>query len=351
MKNILRKGFAFLALAIAFIARPENASAQDAHFSQFYAASLYLNPALAGAERNYAANVNYRNQWRSIVVPYVTHQVSGIMPVYGKGTLKPHLGSVGISVYNDRAGDANFNSTGANLTLSRNLLGNSTTSVLSVAAQAGIIQRSINMNNLEWGSQFNPYVGLDKSMSADISALSNNRMMFDLNAGIFYAYNPLNNYKTTGTTYYSGLAFSHINTPNESMIEGIRNTLPVLLKYHGGFSTHFTEKFSLSPNVLVMSQKDILQVNAGLYATYRMIGATGSPFANTDVIFGTWYRLNDAFIFNTGFGNESFTLGFSYDVNSSSLRYNTNGRGAFEISLAVRNVKKQKVKRFDTPRI
>jgi type IX secretion system PorP/SprF family membrane protein len=351
MKNILRKGLVLLVLATVFVARPTSSWAQDAHFSQFYAASLYLNPALAGAERNYAANVNYRNQWRSIVVPYVTHQVSGIMPVYGKGTLKPHLGSVGVSVYNDRAGDANFNSTGANLTLSRNLLGNSTTSVLSVAGQAGIIQRSINLNNLEWGSQFNPYVGLDRSMNADISDLSNNRLMFDLNAGIFYAYNPLSNYKKTGTTFYSGLAFSHINSPNESMITGMRNNLPVLYKYHGGFATHFTEKFSLSPNVLVMNQRDIFQINAGLYATYRMLGATGSLFENTDVIFGTWYRINDAFIFNTGFGNEAFTVGFSYDVNSSSLRYNTNGRGAFEISLAVRNVKKQKVKRFDTPRI
>ena len=37
--------------------------AQDTQYSQFYAAPLYLNPALTGASELTRVGVNYRNQW------------------------------------------------------------------------------------------------------------------------------------------------------------------------------------------------------------------------------------------------------------------------------------------------
>ena len=41
-------------------------SAQDAHFSQFYANPLYLSPSLAGATDGARIILNYRNQWPAI---------------------------------------------------------------------------------------------------------------------------------------------------------------------------------------------------------------------------------------------------------------------------------------------
>ena len=49
--------------------------AQDAHFSQFYANPLYLNPALAGAENCPRLTLNYRNQWPGLGQTYVTYSV------------------------------------------------------------------------------------------------------------------------------------------------------------------------------------------------------------------------------------------------------------------------------------
>jgi hypothetical protein len=44
-------------------------------------------------------------------------------------------------------------------------------------------------------------------------------------------------------------------------------------------------------------------------------------------------KLIDAFILSTRFDYEQFTIGFSYDVNTSSLYTASNGNGAFEFSL------------------
>ncbi|MBK6997474.1 MAG: type IX secretion system membrane protein PorP/SprF [Lewinellaceae bacterium] len=43
-------------------------SAQDKHFTQFYAAPLSLNPALTGAmEGSYRVGTIYRDQWRKVL--------------------------------------------------------------------------------------------------------------------------------------------------------------------------------------------------------------------------------------------------------------------------------------------
>jgi hypothetical protein len=43
-------------------------TAQDAHFSQYYANPIYLNPAFAGLERCPTVHSNYRNQYPELGV-------------------------------------------------------------------------------------------------------------------------------------------------------------------------------------------------------------------------------------------------------------------------------------------
>ena len=49
-----------------------NVLGQDAHFSQFYANPLYLNPAFAGTEECPRIAVNFRDQWPSIPRNFMT---------------------------------------------------------------------------------------------------------------------------------------------------------------------------------------------------------------------------------------------------------------------------------------
>ncbi len=51
---------------------------------------------------------------------------------------------------------------------------------------------------------------------------------------------------------------------------------------------------------------------------------------------GGWYRINDSFILLTEFETALFKVAFSYDWNTSSLRYNDRGIGTYEVNLAYR---------------
>jgi type IX secretion system PorP/SprF family membrane protein len=61
-----------LILGIALLGIESVVMAQDAQFSQFYAAPLYLNPALAGGTNQTRVGLNYRSQWPAIDATFTT---------------------------------------------------------------------------------------------------------------------------------------------------------------------------------------------------------------------------------------------------------------------------------------
>ena len=336
---------------LLFIGLVGGARAQDAHFSQFYASSLYLNPALAGIESDLTFAASYRTQWRSIVTPYLTNQVSAIVPLSGGKVERSQYGGLGVSLFNDRVGDGNLNTTGLNVSFAYDLLRRSEASALVVAAQGGVVQRSLDLSNTEWGSQFNPFVGYDPSVPVNVAGITTRRTFADAQLGLLWAHNPARDFVRSPASYYLGVVGAHLNRPNEAMREGFRSRLPVLWKAHGGAEFRLGGKVSLSPNALLLYQQGLMQINSGLYTRYRVVEHPFGPLGEADVIFGAWYRHGDAFIFSTGLATPVFTVGFSYDVNASRLRYQTNGRGAYELTLTLRNYKERQRKRFSTPRI
>ena len=347
-----KRFFNILKLAAVFILSGFISYGQDAQFSQFYASSLYLNPALAGAEPDLTFSSNYRQQWRSIVQPYSTNQVSLILPYHVQKIKDSHKGGIGFSFYNDKAGDGNLKTLGVNLSAAYNVaISSNGLNYLSFGMQAGIIQKSIDYTNLEWGSQYNPGTGFDPNQSVNEANILTNRLYPDVSAGIIYYYNAAKNYHFTDLSAYAGISGYHLNEPNESFLKTKSSKLPMLLKAHAGFEYNISKKINLSPNAIIMMQNMKYQVNAGLYLTYALKQSNFGVVNSTNLILGGWYRLDDAFIASMGLSGSWYTLGFSYDVNSSSLRNYTSGRGAYEVSLTLRRITKNRIKRFSTPRI
>jgi type IX secretion system PorP/SprF family membrane protein len=341
----------FFLTGVIFLGVIFECGAQDAAFSQYYASALYLNPAMTGTQPYLTFSSNNRTQWRSIVIPYVTNQISLIAPIYNKDVRKNHVGGIGFSFFNDKAGESNFKTNGFNINAAYNLpLTASHTQLLTFGVQGGFIQKSIDFTNLQWGQQFNPYIGVQSMIVQDQATIKSNTLYPDISAGLMYNFNSSKDYTTTGFSGYAGLAAYHINKPNESMVKTINNSLPILYKAHIGFEVKAGNRVNISPNALFVQQSNLQQLNGGMYLTYLFPGQT-KALAPTYVVFGTWYRLKDAFILSAGFGNDKYTLGFSYDYNTSSLRYNTQGRGAYEISFSIRRVKSNTLSIFHTPRI
>lgn len=372
MKRIKRKIIIAIisTLPAAYCLLPTSSQAQDAHFSQYYASPVYLNPALTGLESNITFSSNFRTQWSSIIVPYNTTQMSIIYPLKSKSKGYFHYGGAGISFYNDKAGDAIFKTTGVSLSGAYNLLlSNTGFQKVTFGMKVGFIQKKLDnkSENLKWGAEYDPFDPVDGYTDNSTFSEDVGKVTFpDISAGVFWHYNAVKNYSYSSVSAFSGLSLEHINNPEQSFIDTtIVSKLPLLYKYHGGLEINMKEKISVSPNLLVMYQNQIYQINVGMYLSYRLeegnkgnkgnrgesrAGKSPLDLGVNEIIFGTWYRYRDAFIFLIGINNPWFTVGLSYDLNSSSLKTNTQGTGAYEISLSMRLVKEKEIKHYSTPR-
>ena len=129
-------------------------TAQDIHFSQFWNAPTYINPALTGVfNGNLRMISNYRNQWKSI-----TPNSYETMALYVDGTpfaenIKSGFIGTGVGIYNDRAGDGKLGTTQFNATFSYThyLAENQS---LGAGMQIGYAQRSVDFLSFTWDNQW-----------------------------------------------------------------------------------------------------------------------------------------------------------------------------------------------------
>jgi len=310
--------------------------AQDPVFSQFYNAPLYLNPAISGDFEDFFVNISHRSQYRSLVFPYNTTQVSMIAPLYQDKHRRPegHLGDVGVSMYTDVAGEGdNFKSTGANASFAYNVqLATDNINRLTFALQTGIINRRINTDVLKWGEQYSDLIGFDPNVvPADLDLIKNSTIL-DISAGVFWRY-----YSSVDSrkirSIYAGYAAGHLNHADQSVIEGQKDNLPLLHKINGGIVFALSEKFTLSGNFLTLLQDWENQTNIGVYAGYKLPVNSSGVWSNMITRVGVWHRWKDSFIASVEFLTDNLQLGFSYDWNVTSLKYNNRGTGAYEISI------------------
>jgi type IX secretion system PorP/SprF family membrane protein len=313
--------------------------AQDPVFSQFYNSPIYLNPALIGEEENLFINFAHRSQWGSLEYPYTTSQVSLVMPYFRDKHIKPegHVGGIGVSFYGDEAGQgSNLKTYGGNASFAYNLhLSNKTENKITFALQMGFIHKNVDKDRLEWGEQYNPFIGFDNTIIPAELDLIQNKTFLDITAGAFWRYFANTDQKLIQSVY-AGFAAAHLNHPDESVLDGDLNRLPVLYKLHGGMIFALSEKANISANFLSQLQDMVNQTNIGSFLSYKLPFDTRGQMSNLVARVGAWYRVQDSMIANIDFLTNNLQFGFSYDWNVTSLRYNNRGTGSFEISMGYR---------------
>lgn len=317
-----------------------SAAAQDIHFSQFYMSPLNLNPALTGVMNcNSRLAVNYRSQWASILGSdaFQTYSVSYDQRV---AVGRNDFFGIGGTFWGDKAGSASFGTTTGKISLSYSKkMGGSRKygNYLVAGAEGGAAQRSLDFLKLRWGTQHDGLGGFDENAVTGENSFDRDQFIFaELGAGLlwFMVFDDFN-------SLYIGGAFHHLNRANQSFDSSNDDEL-LYSRYtaHAGGEFMLGQRFGLVPGVIVMSQGPSFEVNAGTNLKFLLDGGRNRSTQSFQV--GLWTRisnrydssvLTDALILSSRFDYENFSLGFSYDINTSSLNVATGGNGGFELSM------------------
>lgn len=306
--------------------------AQDVHFTQFSASPLIVNPSFTGAfNGQYRAAAIYRDQWRSVTVPFKTVAASFDMPIIHDLSIDDYL-AAGVQFYSDKAGDGNLSNTSVLASVAyHKFLGGGyagPNKVLSVGLQGGYTQKSIDLSKLYFGDEFVNGI-FQQGTSQEYPGLNNKVSYFTVNAGISYSQALARNFGIT-----VGVGANNLNQPQESMQKKKNSEVGLGIRYTGqlGAIWYTGERLSIRPGVLYQTQATATELVGGSEFNY-IVGNPEFSSVATSVFIGGWYRSSDAVMATAGIEYKGFRLGVSYDYNTSSLKNASNGNGGFEISL------------------
>ncbi|MDX2195419.1 MAG: PorP/SprF family type IX secretion system membrane protein [Cytophagales bacterium] len=322
-------------------------------FSQFYASSIYLNPALSGLEHKVAFSGIHRSQWVGIN-PYTSSQFAVIVPYHDKGEKNYHKGGFGANILNSNMGGG-INLLWFSINAAYNLhIAATTAQNITFGIQLGGIQMQGNSQNYIWGSSYDASTGTQNSTNNNDANYQNIPSKFhpEVGAGLLYYYNAGRNIYQPGISAYFGFAASHLTRPNESYVQGVTVRAPILLKFHGGIEIHVAKNLNFSPNYIYVLQASDNMLMAGGNFTYLFTDHE-EYLRPTKIAIGSSYRFNDGLVFLLGFGNKHFNLGLSYDFGTSALSKSGFGTAStYEISFKTTvhfSKKTKKSSKFHTP--
>ena len=329
------KKLRFLTLALLLVGTA--LTAQDIHFSQFYMSPLTLNPAMTGVMNcDVRLTANYRNQWASVLKSNAYNTYSASYDQRFTAGRYDYWG-VGATFVGDRAGTSDFSTLQGLISgsYSKKMGGyRDRAHYLVVGANVGVGQRSVDFLALQYGNQHDGEGGFDPNLPTGENFDRNSVLWGDVSAGLLW-FTTLDK----NNSIYGGAAFSHLNQPDIAFDEDQEVTLYAKYTAHAGGDFMIGRRWGLSPNLVTFFQGPSFELNTGTNIKF-LLGDTRFNYQAFQV--GAYVRLSnnfessvttDAIITALRFDYNEFALGFSYDINISSLRPASNGVGGFEFAL------------------
>lgn len=309
-------------------------SGQDYHFSQFFANSQLLNPAMTGNfKEDYRLNFIHRNQWSAIGSKFQTSTFGGDFKFTGGKLNKDRLG-VGVQAYiDDQAGI--LKTQGFLLSLGYNhALDDHARHHLGGGLQVGYMSKSLDNSSLTYGSQYqNNQYNADLSSGEDLSNMNLGNLSMQI--GMAYSVDI-----SKETHAFTGISAYQITGPSES-VAGSDNTLGRRYMFNLGMDHVLTDKIIIEPEFMFMVQSGATDLNIGSLLKYEL-----RPEFQTNLILGAFYRTSDAAIALIGLEHKGIEAMFSYDVTLTDLRKtgtyeganDSNMVGAWEISIVYKGI-------------
>lgn len=305
--------------------------AQDPQFTQFYAAPLFLNPALTGMASDLRLTANYRDQWSGLPSNYDTYMV-GVDHFFAEKSF-----SMGFMAKQDLQG-AKAGTPLSQLTLGLSgayLLHLKNGYSLNLGLQLGLIQTSLNFHSLIFGDQL-----VDGGPTGEVFP-SDNVFVPEIGTGAVLFNRRL----------WVGAAIQHINKPNITFLKDKGAYLPARFSLQAGYQIPLKRQkrkkelfrfddFVLTPTVLYKAQGKWDQLSAGLYADMGPL------------IAGFWYRgipylkrydrrtvNHDGLSFLLGLKLATLRVGYSYDVTLTKLPFDKAGSHELSVSYVLQTYK------------
>ncbi len=301
--------------------------AQDLHFSQYYNAPIYVNPASVGVfNGDYRFVANYRSQWNSVPVPYTTFSGSIDTKLLGQ-KLKNDVLGLGFILNYDKAGDAELSlfQIGLSLAYTKQL---NQYHFFTVGFNYTASQRSFDFSNLTFDSQYNGDI-FDESLSTRENFDQTSYFYSDFSAGINYHFTQKEK-KGGGYSYGDvGIGIFHLNHPRQNFLED-NIKLPLKLMLSTNIFININPQFDIVVRGIGMLQNEYQEGLIGLGSKLHFSRQRSNERA---LGIYAYYRVNDALIPSIEIDYKAWRLGLSYDINISNFNVATNNRGGLEASL------------------
>jgi type IX secretion system PorP/SprF family membrane protein len=296
-------------------------NAQDIHFSQFFNSPLNLNPALTGKfNGNTRVHANYRNQWKSVPVDFLSADV-GIDFNFAKAGKKNALG-LGALINYDKAGDLSLNMTGINGFVSYAIAVSDNKSI-TPGINVSYAQRKYEIGAVRSGNQWNGFA-YDPSIPSELVGVDQTSY-FDLGVGLNYR-----GQKNIRKFLDVGVGLYHLIQPTDSFDDVVTTGVnrPMRMTLYAMLNQQVSKSLDLLVNVMHQRQEPYRET---------VLNAQGKIYMGKNLdkalYLGLGYRLADAWYPMIGIEVGRLYGAFSYDFNISDFDVATSGTGGPELSL------------------
>lgn len=322
-----------------FMAISLTVSAQDLHFSQYYASPLTLNPALCG-KFDGVARVDgiYRGQYFGLSQSGSIFRTPAISLDFSlfKDKMKGNALGVGISVVNDMqtstatdgsGGVGKIGTTSIALELAYTIQLNKKKSMqLSVGFEPSVTIKNTS-GNYEYPQAFNSQLVYQTGSPYNESFTQPKKTYFNFAYGLFFNHKPIEK-----LTYFLGFSMNNVIRPQTDVI-AINNPigqLNFLYILHGGLEITMAPKWTLIPGFLYQNEAKANEANAGITLGYDVMDRDNSNGVRqkATIYLGLWNRMgNDvgsAFQYRNitpklGLDYRGFRVDFAYDISVGNI--------------------------------
>ena len=315
----------------------KNLKAQDIHFSQIEFTPLALNPALAGATNTMQGIVSYRSQWNNVAKSFQTSAANFDVLLNRESKKRKGNFGLGIFFFNDQAGEPKITTNIVNLHLTYHLIIQKK-STFGLGIYTGYGQKAIGAVDGRWASQYDGS-SFNAALPNGEPLNSPNYSYFDAGAGLLYTFSNTNGYMTQNRNrkINVGLGVYHLNRPNNSFASdnGLERLNMRFSSFVNGEIGIENTNVCFLPGIYYQNQGNANELLLGTY--YKYIFNSGAIYTGNkkplSMSIGLFARVKDAVIGKILLDWDRYSMGMSYDINTSGLSSVSTYRGGFEIFL------------------